>query len=284
MTNRKIALIGSAPSSVALAPWDDESWEIWGCSPGAYPHAKRADCWFEIHEWKTDGRPRFTQEYIDFMNKKPKHVFMQRPAANIANSRTFPVWEVIAEFGPWYWSSTISYMMAYAILQEPAEIGMWGIDMAAQEEWQDQRHHLQTLIDKARERGIRVSAAPESDILRPGKLYGYCESDPIYKKLKAREAELRSRHQQCVQLIEGKTRERLYLEGAIDDLLYMIKTWSADPVVAEMAAGRNIADLRQAQHFINEASGEQVAVVNGKDHSPIKDLPIETIAESNVAP
>jgi hypothetical protein len=38
---RKIAVMGSAPSSVALAPFGDPSWEIWGCSPGLYYQAKR---------------------------------------------------------------------------------------------------------------------------------------------------------------------------------------------------------------------------------------------------
>jgi hypothetical protein len=32
---KKIALIGSAPSSVGAAPYADRSWTIWGCSPGA---------------------------------------------------------------------------------------------------------------------------------------------------------------------------------------------------------------------------------------------------------
>lgn len=272
MSDRKIALIGSAPSSVALAPWDDESWEIWGCSPGAYPHARRADVWFEIHTWKNGGRPRFSQEYIDFMNAKPKRVFMQKPEPNVTRSEAFPVWEVMAEFGPWYWSSTISYMMAWAIMCEPAEIGMWGIDMAANEEWQDQRHHLQALIQEARKRGIRVTAARESDIMRPGKIYGYVENDHVYQKLQARLAELRHRHQECVNLITSKTHERMYLEGALDDVQYMIKTWTADPVVAEIASGEGIGDLRSAQQF----------KANGSDPNPPYELPAEAITGGDV--
>ena len=31
----KIALVGTAPSSRMLAPYNDPSWKIWGCSPGA---------------------------------------------------------------------------------------------------------------------------------------------------------------------------------------------------------------------------------------------------------
>ena len=71
----KIALVGSAPSSVRLAPFDDPSWDIWGCSPGAYPvfAQKRVDMFFELHRWEPPvvGRadqqvPWFTPEYVQW--------------------------------------------------------------------------------------------------------------------------------------------------------------------------------------------------------------------------
>ena len=50
----KIAIIGTAGSSMTLAPFKDESWAIWACSPGAYPHCaqNRSDVWFEPHRWQ----------------------------------------------------------------------------------------------------------------------------------------------------------------------------------------------------------------------------------------
>jgi len=48
----KIALVGSAPSSVLLAPYGDPSWEIWGCSPGVYYQAPRTEAWFELHRFE----------------------------------------------------------------------------------------------------------------------------------------------------------------------------------------------------------------------------------------
>ena len=38
----KVALIGTAPSSRDLAPFNDLSWKIWGCSPGCWASAPRA--------------------------------------------------------------------------------------------------------------------------------------------------------------------------------------------------------------------------------------------------
>ena len=63
----KIALVGSAPSSIRLAPINDPDWQIWGCSPGAYGVVgPRADVWFEMHRWEPqvpghaglDGEPK----------------------------------------------------------------------------------------------------------------------------------------------------------------------------------------------------------------------------------
>src|SRR5215831_4146159 len=45
----KVALIGTAPSSRMLAPYNDPSWKIWGCSPGNMKILPRADVWFEVH-------------------------------------------------------------------------------------------------------------------------------------------------------------------------------------------------------------------------------------------
>ena len=47
-SERKIAVCGSAASSVGFAPYDDPSWEIWSCSP-ANKGAPRVDVWFELH-------------------------------------------------------------------------------------------------------------------------------------------------------------------------------------------------------------------------------------------
>src|SRR6476661_1662542 len=51
----KVALIGTAPSSRDLAPFNDLSWKIWGCSPGNMNSCPRVDLWFELHSnlmWK----------------------------------------------------------------------------------------------------------------------------------------------------------------------------------------------------------------------------------------
>src|SRR5689334_9913501 len=84
-TVKKIAILGSAPSSVQLAPFADPSYEIWGCSPGAWPHAKRASAWFELHR-REPNKPWFSTEYIIFMSRLPL-VWVSEPWPELPNSK-----------------------------------------------------------------------------------------------------------------------------------------------------------------------------------------------------
>ena len=65
---RRIALLGSAPSSIKLAPFDDANWELWGCSPGCSQHLKpeQVHSWFEIHAFDK-SRIDLDADYIAFM-------------------------------------------------------------------------------------------------------------------------------------------------------------------------------------------------------------------------
>ena len=58
MSELKIALIGSAPSSIQQAPYHDPSWLVWGCSPGAYGVVPkgRSNVWWELHLYEQIGR------------------------------------------------------------------------------------------------------------------------------------------------------------------------------------------------------------------------------------
>ena len=92
----KIAILGSAPSSLSLAPFGDETWKIWGCSPGVYPFCPRADAWFELHRWEPGvvGKPEtqkpwFSPEYVLWMAQREPNrcpVWMAEPTpAEIAS-------------------------------------------------------------------------------------------------------------------------------------------------------------------------------------------------------
>lgn len=221
----KIALIGTAPSSRMLAPYNDPSWTIWACSPGNMGALPRVDAWFEIHgsllwpENKHYGEP-----YIKFLSELKIPVYMQ-DNRYCANATALPKDELVKEFGPYYFTSSFSWMMALAMYQGAQEIMLFGIDMASRDEYILQRPGAYHFFNEAKKRGIKISAPYESDIMQPPGLYGYSEVTPFGRKLIARTQELKDRLNGMRQQRDGLTQNITYLEGALEDIDYVSAIW-----------------------------------------------------------
>ena len=257
----RIALIGSAPSSVNLAPFKDrsydqflggkpaplyppsdviaEDWEIWACSPGAYGQVQRCTRFFEVHRWEP-GQPWFSPEYVEFLKNFRGPVYTGQPVPDIKNHAVYPIERVESEFSSYFLTSSLSLMCALAILEiedyrkaHPEHnhsedvIAFYGVDMAAHEEYGYQRAGCQHFILEAMNRGIGIYVPPESDLLRPMPVYGLCEWDHNYIKLTARARELNTRLQRAQQQVQTGSQELQFLQGARDDLDYMSNTWTS---------------------------------------------------------
>lgn len=253
----KIALIGSAPSSVRLAPMQDKSWaqfqegkqqaypptphieeewELWGCSPGAFGALPRFTRFFEVHRWEP-GQPWFSPEYCQFLRDFNGPVYTGAPIPEIKNHVVYPVERVEAEFSSYFLTSSLALMAALAIFEiEDARknpghnpdddvIGFWGVDMAANEEYAYQRPGCHFFVLEALRRGIGVYVPPESDLLRPMPVYGVSEWDHAYIKLTSRSRELNARAQQAQQQLQQLQTDLQTIRGAQDDLNYMVNTW-----------------------------------------------------------
>lgn len=131
----RIALMGSAPSSVRLGPYLDKSyaafqqgkpqhyppaphlqeqWDIWGCSPGLFGVAPRATRWFELHRWEP-GQTWFSPEYCQFLREFNGPVYTGGPVPEIKNHVVYPLDRVEAEFTAFFLTSSLSLMAAVAI-------------------------------------------------------------------------------------------------------------------------------------------------------------------------
>lgn len=222
---KKIALVGSAPSSVHLAPYGNPEWEVWACSPGAWPVAgPTAKKWFELHRWEP-GQPWMSVEYCEFLNNFGGEVITVGHIESIKHNKTLDVEYLVDKYGPYFFTSSLAWMFAMAIDEGATSIGLWGVDMAATEEYGFQRAGCQYFGQLARQMGIEVGVPPESDLFRPAPLYGVCEHSHNWKKTIARERELTERLRQAEQkTIQGKE-EALFLKGALDDLGYSRQTW-----------------------------------------------------------
>lgn len=246
----KIALLGSAPSSVKLAPFLDPTWQLWGCSPGLYPLARRMNEWFELHRWEPPvlGRhdqqvPWFTPEYVGWMAQLTIPCWVVKQIPEIPSSRELPWQDLVKRYGSFFFTSSLAWMSAMAIdrillkrrtpeaqAQDKQEdmIGYWGVDMAAGEEYGYQRAGCQYFVTVARSLGIQVVTPPQSDLLRSAGLYGVDEH--LHRRIKwgAKRAELEFHKKDFENTATGALKHAAYMQGALDTLTYMEQNWGSD--------------------------------------------------------
>jgi hypothetical protein len=239
----KVALIGSAPSSVRNAPYNDPTWKIIGCSPGVYGVATRVDEWMELHRWEP-GQAWFSPEYVQWMTALAKRavLWVGGSVPGIPESKVYPFDKVLAEYDPqkWFCSSSLFWMMARAMELIKAEakaqgraidaaqdkIAFYGVDMAADTEYEMQRAGIHFMAYRAAALGIEVGAPPESDLFTPRFSYGQDEWTHSFVKMRARRMELEHRKQQAIAQKAEAERAEFFLTGAIDDLKYCHDTWA----------------------------------------------------------
>ncbi len=233
----KIALVGTAPSSRMLAPFQDNSWTIWACSPGNQNILPRVDAWFELHgnllwpECKSYGEP-----YIEWLKRLNIPVYMQ-DQRYLANAVTFPMLEMVREFGRDFFTSSFAWMMAFAIHKGASEIALYGIDMASRDEYILQRPGFFFFRHIANQRGIKVSAPHESDIMQSPGLYGYSDVTPMGRKILAREQELKERSGQMRAELQRLQQNLTYLDGALEDIDYFKSIWMGQGSVIHPEGG-----------------------------------------------
>jgi hypothetical protein len=230
MSEKKVALIGSAPASIRLAPYHDPEWEIWACSPGTYGVMPRVNAFFELHLWEP-GQPWFSPEYVQWLTALPGRgvkLWVGNAQVPVPGASVLPHEDIISEFDPnrWFCTSSLFWMMAMAIKEGATKIGFWGVDMAATEEYEMQRAGIHYMAYLARARGIEVGAPHESDLFTPRFRYGIDEWTHSYRKLRARRIELENRRVMVANESHAKQLEEAFLRGALDDLKYVNDTWA----------------------------------------------------------
>jgi hypothetical protein len=252
----KIALLGSASSSLRLAPFGNPEWRIWACSPGTYPLLSRCDAFFELHRWEPGviGKARDPEALVlagvrrldgQAVARLDARAGVRRSRLEVAALRgSLPRW------GSYFWTSSLAYMLAMAMDEIIAErarrkasgmsevdleaasktdmVGLWGVDMSATEEYGYQRAGCQFFLCMANMLGIGVYVPPESDLLRPLPPYGLVESSHWHIKNLVRRHELEARRDGMKASMEAASKNVQFLDGAIDDLKYQMDTWGGD--------------------------------------------------------
>lgn len=223
-----IAILGSAPSSRHLAPFSNEAWEIWTCSPGnADGTIPRADAVFELHSQEWLLRQADLQGYCEWLAQRTT-LYMLARHERWPNAKPYPAKEMFARYRTSFFSSSISYMLALAIDRKPETIGLYGIDMSAHDEYGRQRIGCHYFIEQAEKAGIKVIAPPESDILHEIPPYGYREIDPMWWKLDTRVKELTAQRASVISQMAELKKQETILSGALEYAQYVNTYWKGE--------------------------------------------------------
>ena len=231
MKNKKVCIIGSTPS-MANAPYDDKSFDIWAISGAVFSESlhgnikpatelnkwndvHRVDMFFEMHK-----RESFLDK-IAGLSKCGVPVIMQKKEADIPTSEAYPVEEVARSLGEEF-SSSIAYMLALAIYRGYEEIRIYGVYLMHETEYLSQRPGFKYYLGIARARGIKVWAEENTHLTTPAWRYGYDDIDRICWKISERKKKLEEDMAAQSKVIEDNRAIYFQLRGAAQDCADLI--------------------------------------------------------------
>ena len=165
----RVAIIGTAPSW-ATTPWDDPGLHLMSLNDAYQMKGfRRADQWYDFHPlnrfYYPTGSPVFAHQIpAGFYCRPPDHLawlatqqipvylhpdyVAQHPdAATWPHARPFPKAEIEAAFGR-YFTSSPAWMMAHAILEGATELHIYGIHLATEHEYIEQRPNFEFLCGR----------------------------------------------------------------------------------------------------------------------------------------
>lgn len=290
----KIAIIGKAPSSRLLAPYDDPTWEIWSLSDN-YNVIPRWDRWFEIHD--LDRYKQLYPSYYDWMASLPaggKPLYVTEPRPELPAAVQFPWQHLVKKYGR-YFTNTISWQTVFAIeelnravrklggedgsidLTEPltathyqrygATIGVWGVDMATNTEYAHQRPSCEYFLGWVQGLGIELVLPDEADMLKCARMYAVeAFRGQLDRKIRVRTHELSQRKAKMANELQQAERAAMLMAGADQelDLIGQMVTQS-NPDLAKWIGERrkSLAEELQGVTITRENLAKSVHMLTG---------------------
>ena len=214
-TKKKLAILGTATNR-GEAPFDDDSWDIWGVS-GVFTQddVKRVDRIYEMHPKRFWGNPAV----IKVLQKFPGEVVMMEPIAEVPNSIRYPIEEVHKTFymdtmeGHLCITNTVGFMLAHAYLEGYKHIETWGVYMEHGTEYEYQRSNCEFFVGFLHAKRVHV-LIHGGEVLKAKFTYCYEEPEMLIPILEDA-PELKRAEQDLIAQLEAKKRELYMQQGAI---------------------------------------------------------------------
>lgn len=279
----KVAIIGTALLSRLLAPFNEPEWEIWGCSPGNRGALPRVTKWFELHgvaDIKGQENTPWRDEYFTWLRAQTFPVYMQEPNDLLPQAMVFPRKALLDKFGRLgriAFTSSISWMIAFAVHSGATEIAIFGVDMSSQEEaYSAQKTGCLIMMFLANQAGITVSVPQESCLATMPPLYGYAEASRMGRRLYVLKLHLQQQIAQTEAEIGQRSAALNHYRGGLDSIEYVRRTFVDGENDAEIdeATEQTIAGLEQgdpgfpfstAQHSLGSSGVARIPTEIGRE-------------------
>lgn len=184
--NDTVIILGTA-ETLKVVPWNEPDTDYWACQPViTYPvvEGKRIDLLFEMH------KPEYylKDEVLERINKSNIPTYMVQAVPQIPKSITYP----LKEIQEWvkhpklkrFFSSTISYMIAFALYSGYKFIELYGVHMSHEEEkYSIQRNSCEAWLNYGLGLGVDYWIPDQSSIMALPYMYGYEQEKDILLRL-----------------------------------------------------------------------------------------------------
>lgn len=203
---KRCAIIGTA-QSWNQCPWNDKTLEVWCLNDAYLIGVPRADRWFDLHPFHqmifreanqrvvpaTDviplGAYMRPHGHLDWLRTRPFPVYLQEHKPDWPNYRKFPIAALLEFFRP-YWpyrrtrqgaielgkdyeTSSPALMVMLALMEGYREIHVYGIHLATQWEYVEQRPNFEWLLGLAAGLGVKIVLPEATPICQAKFRYAY---------------------------------------------------------------------------------------------------------------
>ena len=231
LLRNKVAIVGFAPSTMKDVQyvWDDPDMEVWAINQlyAAFPEiVPRTTRWFQIHPRNSYdqnyGRDKGHHQWLTEQTLFP--IYMDGRPPDVPCAIAFPTELILSKFRR-YFTNSISWEIALAILEGFKEIHIFGVDMAQDGEYAFERPSVEYFIGLAEGAGIKVVIGEKSDLLFSTFVYPFESTSRLRTKMTTRRNELRARANQVYAQKNQMEQEHAAMIGALENMNYMERAW-----------------------------------------------------------
>lgn len=173
---KTVAIVGTHPATRGDFDFNRKDTDIWVFNETlSRDWCKRATAIFQMHKpviWRSRTNKADPKHYEFLQDKDSPPIYMMKHYDDVPNSIRYPLDEVLKLApGYGYFTSSVSYAIALAILQKYERIEIYGVEMETNTEYGHQRVGVAFWVGLAIGKGIEVIFHSPSLFKAP--LYGY---------------------------------------------------------------------------------------------------------------